>query len=387
MTNARDELMALARACPELNMRNYKESDVEELNNWAVEVALAIEAAQPAVCAQQAQQPSGEPVVPLANHDEIGRKVINLPWNIQKAVVTIAAHCKALTDEYPAGAAADLAGCISQNCNELADALAATPQQEMQQVIDWVDSWVSNPVAAYSVYALDGLFALTRQKIAALATRAPPQINETSRDWDVCRAVDLYREPRNEGDGRTLADFLADKGIAFQSTTSPRPQPEAGREEIAEVLAMEMWGQPLKRLASNVADGCRATADAIRALATKPAQGDPACITAVVTNEPCEPYTDDYKRCRICGFVVDTSFKAEKPSIDFTMQGRTKNKPAQGDVSKTGPCEHKSIHDGPRVKAVYGTAPTQVCDCGMWRTNLHVPGPWQAPSFPSTEGK
>jgi hypothetical protein len=27
-------------------------------------------------------------------------------------------------------------------------------------------------------------------------------------------------------------------------------------------------------------------------------------------------------------------------------------------------CEHKSVHDGPRVEVVYGTAPTQVCPKG-----------------------
>jgi hypothetical protein len=51
------------------------------------------------------------------------------------------------------------------------------------------------------------------------------------------------------------------------------------------------------------------------------------------------------------------------------------------------PCEHKSVHDGPRVEVVYGTASTQVCDCGMWRMNLHIPGPWRTPPISSTEGK
>jgi hypothetical protein len=32
----------------------------------------------------------------------------------------------------------------------------------------WVDSWVSHPVGSYSVAALDGLFGMTRDKIAAL---------------------------------------------------------------------------------------------------------------------------------------------------------------------------------------------------------------------------
>lgn len=33
----------------------------------------------------------------------------------------------------------------------------------------WVDTWVSNPAASYSSAALDGLFGMTRDRIAALA--------------------------------------------------------------------------------------------------------------------------------------------------------------------------------------------------------------------------
>jgi hypothetical protein len=46
------------------------------------------------------------------------------PWEVQQAVVTIAAHCTALKDECPTGQVADLAGCISLCCLELAHALA-----------------------------------------------------------------------------------------------------------------------------------------------------------------------------------------------------------------------------------------------------------------------
>lgn len=35
-------------------------------------------------------------------------------------------------------------------------------------VIGWVVAWVGNPVGSYSVSALDGLFGMTRDKIAAL---------------------------------------------------------------------------------------------------------------------------------------------------------------------------------------------------------------------------
>lgn len=52
--------------------------------------------------------------------------------------------------------------------------------------------------------------------------RAPELLNETSRDWDVCNAVDAYRSPRNEGDERTLSDFLEEKGLRVCAFASPQ---------------------------------------------------------------------------------------------------------------------------------------------------------------------
>lgn len=40
--------------------------------------------------------------------------------------------------------------------------------ERLRDFVGWVDSWVSNPVGSYSVAALDGLFGMTRDKIAAL---------------------------------------------------------------------------------------------------------------------------------------------------------------------------------------------------------------------------
>jgi anti-sigma factor RsiW len=50
---------------------------------------------------------------------------------------------------------------------DLAD-VRAIEANGLRQVVDWVDTWVSNPVGSYSVAALDGLFAMTRDRIAAL---------------------------------------------------------------------------------------------------------------------------------------------------------------------------------------------------------------------------
>ena len=44
---------------------------------------------------------------------------------------------------------------------------------------------------------------------------------------------------------------------------------------------------------------------------------------------------DHLKRCTICGFVIDVSYKAEKPTADFTTRGRTKTKLAEEDEEET----------------------------------------------------
>ena len=40
--------------------------------------------------------------------------------------------------------------------------------ERLREFSTWVDTWVSNPVTSYSVYALDGLFGTARDKLAAL---------------------------------------------------------------------------------------------------------------------------------------------------------------------------------------------------------------------------
>lgn len=82
------------------------------------------------------RKPLGRETVPLADHDEIGRKVINQPWEIQKAIVTIAAHCLVLKDNDRQNNVSDLAGCISQCCLDLANALSPVPGNEERAVND-----------------------------------------------------------------------------------------------------------------------------------------------------------------------------------------------------------------------------------------------------------
>lgn len=43
------------------------------------------------------------------------------------------------------------------------------------------------------------------------------------------------------------------------------------------------------------------------------------------------------------------------------------------------PCTHPraKIKPGPRVPGRWGSHPTEVCECGAWRSTLHVAGPWR----------
>jgi len=47
---------------------------------------------------------------------------------------------------------------------------AAEEIDRLREFVGWVDAWTSNEVGSYSIYALDGLFGMTRDRIAALQT-------------------------------------------------------------------------------------------------------------------------------------------------------------------------------------------------------------------------
>lgn len=92
--------------------------------------------------------------VPLADHADIGRKVLNQPWAVQSAIVTIAAHCTVIKDKCEDGNladASDLAGCISQDLLELANFLSRAPAQAvgmrecLQSIADADDSEPREP--------------------------------------------------------------------------------------------------------------------------------------------------------------------------------------------------------------------------------------------------
>lgn len=60
-----------------------------------------------------------------------------------------------------------------QRATAAESALAATKAklEALERVIGFVESWVANRVSVYSVAALDGMFAMTRDRIAALTTQ------------------------------------------------------------------------------------------------------------------------------------------------------------------------------------------------------------------------
>ena len=41
-------------------------------------------------------------------------------------------------------------------------------RNDLRTFAEWVETWISSPVGAFSVHALDGLFGMTRDRLAAL---------------------------------------------------------------------------------------------------------------------------------------------------------------------------------------------------------------------------
>lgn len=70
------ELKRLAEICPELNMANYGPDDVDELNNWAVEIAQCAEAL---VSAPQTPAVAPVPMTPRNDVHEF-RPHPKYPW-------------------------------------------------------------------------------------------------------------------------------------------------------------------------------------------------------------------------------------------------------------------------------------------------------------------
>lgn len=85
-------------------------------------------------------------------------------WKQYDALATLAAEVEALRRERDrAERTLRHALEVAKDQEARADSLAAELAQ-CRETLGWIDAWVSNPVGSYSVLALDGLFAMTRDR-------------------------------------------------------------------------------------------------------------------------------------------------------------------------------------------------------------------------------
>ena len=69
--------------------------------------------------------------VEIVDSDILGRAAGALDWPVQKALVTIQAHCVAIMDETDNPTIRDLVGCISQNALEIAQVLTGNGPKDI----------------------------------------------------------------------------------------------------------------------------------------------------------------------------------------------------------------------------------------------------------------
>lgn len=132
--------------------------------------------------------------LPLADHDQIGRNVQGLQWEIQSAVVTIASHCTVIRDKHPTGEIADLAACISQDLMELSVALrsgapAATTQTSKSEV---TGTELERLLLSNQLVILGALYLSTENRLQAL--RLAQQIQDTRTMLDGWKDAPLARK-------------------------------------------------------------------------------------------------------------------------------------------------------------------------------------------------
>jgi hypothetical protein len=82
-----EDLKRLASICPELNMVNYSEEDVDDLNCWAIEVATCIDSITTPPAAQR-KPLTDEPFGYLFQHEETGLTTVvdvqQVEWGFEK---------------------------------------------------------------------------------------------------------------------------------------------------------------------------------------------------------------------------------------------------------------------------------------------------------------
>jgi|GEM_PF-6563020 len=119
------------------------------------------------------------------------------------------------------------------------------------------------------------------------------------------------------------------------AATQPAPKPSwlVPYEELSEPdkEADRQIGEAISRwtvvgMASALGkDELRTVADEIMAGLVQLGR-DPAAPSHPAAVAVTDEMVGDVLRCKICGFVIDTRYEAERPSVEFTMAGRTKPK-------------------------------------------------------------
>lgn len=45
------------------------------------------------------------------------------------------------------------------------------------------------------------------------------------------------------------------------------------------------------------------------------------CMMSIVEQVPCVPQASNLKRCLVCGFIIDTTYEAERPTVRNRIGG------------------------------------------------------------------
>jgi len=116
--------------------------------------------------------------------------------------------------------------------------------ERLREFSAWVDTWVSNPVTSYSVCALDGLFGMTRDKLATLAAQPPAALVEVKQATSEPPITDLmYLKQQSERlsveDQHALAEFIA-PNLGMVLVNEP-PHPDCPHERSSAATEAVAW--------------------------------------------------------------------------------------------------------------------------------------------------
>lgn len=101
-------------------------------------------------------------------------------------------------------------GCYRNVMDEAADEIARLRREKTALVgfVNWIETWATGCASAYSLHAIDGLFGMTRDRIAALRSA----IESKPASLDPAVLADLLRLHRCNSDGRQSVGECVDQG-------------------------------------------------------------------------------------------------------------------------------------------------------------------------------